>query len=120
MTAQNLHGIYLAEQSPEPFIMFIDGDFMNREYPKWPGLLISFNNDALPQRPWPPLLSISGKNCLPILLDEQQSKEFQELFHMIETELHTSYIFKEEYIRHLIRLIILLMDKITINGASNL
>ena len=117
MSVQHVHTFYLAEQSPEPFIMFIDGDLANREYlEQCPGVLISFTTNALPQKQWPPLVSILGKNCRQILLDKQQAKEFQQLFYKIESELQTNYIFKEEYISHLIRLVILLMAKITIKG----
>jgi len=66
----------------------------------------------LPEKSWPPLITVIDYDCHPILLNELQAMEFQQLFYKIEAEQHSHYIFKNEYICHLIRLIILLMAKI--------
>ena len=113
MKAQHLQGFYLTQRNPKPFIVFIDRNLNTCEYTRQlPGLMLSFDRDILPEKSWPPLITVIDYDCHPILLNELQAMEFQQLFYKIEAELHSTYIFKEEYIGDLLKLIVLLMAKI--------
>jgi hypothetical protein len=80
--------------------------------------LLSFDQCALPWNHWPPFTRISQDGCEPLLLSEAQANEFKSLFERITIELGTDYVFKNEYLVSLLKIIILLMDKISQQHAG--
>jgi formate-dependent phosphoribosylglycinamide formyltransferase (GAR transformylase) len=80
--------------------------------------LMSFDQCALPCNHWLPFTRISQDSCQPLLLSEAQANEFKSLFERITIELGTHYVFKNEYLISLLKIIILLMDKISQRHAA--
>jgi hypothetical protein len=107
--------IYFVENESGASIQLLPGGAMhNNDGNKVQNsFLLSFDECALPWNHWLPFTRISQDGCEPLLLNEAQANEFKSLFERINIELSTDYIFKNEYLVSILKIIILLMDKIS-------
>jgi hypothetical protein len=116
----SLYRIYFAENELGAFIQLLNGgallsDDRNKMHNSF---VMSFDQCAVPWKHWLPFTRISKDGCEPLLLSETQANEFKRLFERISIELGTDYVFKNEYLVNLLKIIILLMDKISQQHAG--
>jgi hypothetical protein len=116
----SFYRIYFVENDRGASIQLLqDGSLLNNDCNKMKNsFLISFDQCALPWAQWLPFTRISQDSSGPLVLNEMETKEFKSLFEKISLELNTDYVFKNEYLVNILKIIILLMDKISQQHAG--